>query len=141
FGELVFGLRYVVGTPVLRTLVGLALIAVVFGYPYHHLLAIFKSILDASEVQFGLMYSAVGAGGLIGSLTVASFSRLATRGYPQLVAGIVFGLVLAGFALSPYYPLSLGLLFVLGFCAQSYMTMNQTLMMLHSDAGLYGRVA
>ncbi|MEX2599069.1 MAG: MFS transporter, partial [Dehalococcoidia bacterium] len=141
FGEVKFGLRYIAGAPVLRTLVGLAFVAVILGYPFQQLLPVFQDVLLISEWQFGLMYSAVGLGALVGSLLLATFARLATRGYPQLLTGVMFGVMLAAFALSPVYALSLFLLFFLGMASQSYNTMNQTLMMTHSDPALYGRVA
>jgi MFS family permease len=141
FGEVWFGLRYIGTRPVLRTLVGMMLLAVILGHPFQQLLAVFQGVLNINAAQFAFFYTALGTGSLLASLTVASFSHLAARGYPQLIAGVMFGVALAGFALSPVYLLSLALLFVLGFASQSYSTMNQTLMMLHSPAALYGRVA
>ncbi len=140
-GEIGFGLRYIGSSPLLRTLVGMMFLAVILGYPYQQLLAVYQTVLNINTAQFGLMYTVVGVGALLASLVVASFSQLAIRGFPQLIVGVAFGVVLSAFALSPYYPLSLALLFMLGFASQSYATMNQTLMMIHSDPGLYGRVS
>ena len=141
-GEALYGLRYIWGSPMLRMLVGLALLAVLFGFPYQQLMPVFQiEVFDVGPSRLGFMYTCVGAGALTASLVVASFSGLATRGFPQLVAGVLFGLALVGFALPPAYLVALPLLFVTGFCAQSYATMNTTLMMMNSDPALYGRVA
>ena len=85
------------------------------------------------------MYTAVGAGGFCGSLTMASFSRL-VRGLPQFVMGVGFSLTLVAFALSQSYLISLGLLFVMGFTHQAYTTINQTLIVTRTAPELYGRV-
>jgi MFS family permease len=140
--DLIFGLKYVWHNKQLRTLVGLALLAVALGYPYQQLLPVFqKEVLDVGPERLGLMYSALGLGALTASLVVASFAGLSQRGYPQLLAGIAFGVGLVAFALSPIYWLSLPLLFVTGFTSQTYTTMSSTLMMLNAAPELYGRVS
>ena len=141
-GEMLFGLRYIAGHQVLRTLILLGLVAVAFGVPYQQLLPVFqKDVLDVGETRLGFMYTMVGLGGLVATLTVASFPHLALRGFPQMLAGIAFGVALMLFAVSTAYPLALVMLFLTGLSAQSYMTMNQTLIMMNTDPGMYGRVA
>lgn len=140
-GELSTGFRYVLGSPFITTLILMATLAAVLGMPYLQLLAVFqKEVLEVGPRELGFMFSAAGAGALTGSLLVASFSRIADRGYPQLLAGIAFGVGLVLFAQSPIYEISLVLLFLIGMAAQSYMTMNQTLLMSTTDPSLYGRV-
>ena len=138
-GELLLGFRYVLTTPLLRLLFGMLLLTLVLGMPYMQLLPVFQEVLEVGPSQLGLMYAAVGAGGLLGSLVVASFVSLA-RGLPQFVAGAAFGLSLVGFALSPTYGLALALLVVAGFANQAYNTINQTLIVTRTDQALYGRV-
>jgi MFS family permease len=141
-GELLFGLRYMMGNPMLRTLIWLALLAVALGFPYQHLMPVFqKDVFEVGPSRLGFMYSALGTGALTASLVVASFSGLVRKGFPQLLMGIVFGLALVAFALSPFYLLAVALLFVTGFASQAYTTMNMTLMMMTADPALYGRVA
>ena len=138
-GELLLGFRYVLTTPLLRLLFGMLLLTLVLGMPYLQLLPVFQEVLEVGPSQLGLMYAAVGAGGLLGSLVVASFVSLA-RGLPQFVTGAAFGLSLVGFALSPTYGLALALLVVAGFANQAYNTINQTLIVTRTDQALYGRV-
>jgi MFS family permease len=141
-GELLFGLRYIAGHQVLRVLILMGMVAVALGVPYQQLLPVFqKEVLGVGEIQLGFMYTMVGLGGLVATLGVASFPGVALRGFPQLVAGVAFGLALMLFALTTWYPLALATLFMVGFSAQSYMTMNQTLIMMNTDPGMYGRVA
>ena len=138
-GELLLGFRYVFSTPLLRLLFGMLLIMLVLGMPYVHLLPVFQEVLSVGPELLGFMYAAIGLGGFCGSLTVASFMRLA-NGLPQMIVGISFGLMLAAFALSPSYPLSIALLFGTGFAHQAYTTINQTLIITRTDPALYGRV-
>lgn len=138
-GELLLGFRYVFATPLLRLLFGMLLVMLVLGMPYVHLLPVFQQVLNVGPELLGFMYAAIGLGGFCGSLTVASFMRLAS-GLPQLAVGVGFGLALAAFALSPFYPLSIALLFCTGFAHQAYTTINQTLIITRTDPALYGRV-
>ncbi|MDE2836288.1 MAG: MFS transporter [Chloroflexota bacterium] len=138
-GELTLGFRYVFSTPLLRLLFGMLLIMLVLGMPYVHLLPVFQEVLSVGPELLGFMYATIGLGGFFGSLTVASFARLA-GGLPQLIAGVGFGVGLAAFALSPFYALSMALLFCTGFAHQAYTTINQTLIITRTDPALYGRV-
>ena len=138
-GELLLGFRYVISTPLLRLLFGMLLLMLVLGMPYVHLLPVFQEVLEIGPELLGFMFAAIGLGGFCGSLTVASFTRLAS-GLPQLIMGIGFGLALTAFALSPSYPLSIVLLFGTGFAHQAYTTINQTLIITRTDPALYGRV-
>ena len=138
-GELLLGFRYVYSTPLLRVLFGMLLLMLVLGMPYVHLLPVFQEVLSVGPELLGFMYAAIGLGGFCGSLTVASFTRLAS-GLPQMVVGVGFGVALAAFALSPAYPLSIALLFCTGFAHQAYTTINQTLIVTRTDPALYGRV-
>ena len=138
-GELLLGFRYVLSTPLLRLLFGMLLIMLVLGMPYVHLLPVFQEVLSVGPELLGFMYASIGLGGFCGSLTVASFARLAS-GLPQMAVGVAFGVALAAFALSPFYALSVVLLFCTGFAHQAYTTINQTLIITRTDPSLYGRV-
>lgn len=140
--DLIFGLKYVWTNTTLRTFVGLALLGVTLGFPYQQLLPVFqKEVFEVGPERLGVMVSFLGMGALSSSLIVASFSTLVPRGYPQLLAGIAFGVGLVAFASAPSFAWALPLLFVTGFTSQAYTTMNSTQMMLAADHEFYGRVA
>lgn len=139
-GEVAFGFRYMLSSPAHRMLMLMIFLAVLLGMPFLHLLPVFQEVLGVGPSALGLMYTAVGAGGLVGSLLVASLSTWSERNLPQILAGVSFGLTLVGFALSPFFALSVGLLFVVGISSQSYQAMNQSKMILATDPALYGRV-
>jgi MFS family permease len=141
-GDLIYGMRYVWSNTALRSFTGLAILGVALGFPYQQLLPVFqKEVFEVGPERLGFMVSFLGAGALTSSLTVASFASLVQRGYPQLIAGMLFGVGLVAFANAPSFAWALPLLFVTGFTSQSYTTMNSTQMMLAADPEFYGRVA
>lgn len=142
FGELAFGLGYVAQHRVLRLIVLLSIFATILVAPYQQLLPVFqKEVLDVSDSALGLMFAAVGIGALLASLGVASYSEWATKSWSQMSMGVVFGAAVAGFAFSPYYPLSLFALLIAGAAAQGFQVSNSTQMIFHADPALYGRVS
>ena len=141
-GELLFGLSYVAKHRVLRLIVLLSIAATVLVHPFHALLPVFQQqVLEVGESALGLMFSAVGLGALVSSLGVASYSSWSTKPWSQLSSGVVFGVAVAGFALSPYYAASLVALFVAGAAAQAFSVANSTQMIYYADPALYGRVS
>ena len=139
-GDLAVGLRYVAGSARLRMLVFLAFLAMALAHPYQQLLPTFQDVLAIGPARLGYLFAAAGMGALVGSLSVAAFSHLATRSSVQVLAGVALGAALVSFALSPNYLVSLGSLFLVGLAQQSYSTINQTALITTSDPALYGRV-
>jgi len=135
------GLRYVRRSRTLVTLLSMAFIPVLLGMPFQQLLPVFQQdVLHVGESSLGLMYTAVGIGALTGSLVVATFARSSRKRAMQLTAGLLFGVLLALFALSQVYAVSLVLLVLVGFASQGYMTLNSVLLMTATDREYYGRV-
>lgn len=135
------GFRYVRINVAVRALLVLAFIPILLGMPFQQFLPIFqKDVLHVSEFALGMMYTAVGAGSLAGSLSVARMSDSPRLPALQIGAGFLFGVSLLAFALSPAFALSLALLVVVGVSCQGYMTMNSILIMANTDHHYYGRV-
>lgn len=141
-GELLYGLQYVATHKTLRIIVLLSVLGTVLVQPYLPLLPVFqKDILAVGESALGLMFASVGLGALAASLLVATFSSWLTKSGLQLLAGLIFGLMVVAFALSPVYLLSLAALFFAGAAAQVFTVANSTQMMFHANPALYGRVS
>ena len=139
--EMMVGFRYIIGHPMLVTLMGMSFLAVVLGMPFQQLLPVFQvKVLHVGPAQLGFMYAAVGIGALLGSLIVAYLSDDPRRGLFEVVAGIGFGITLALFARSGTYWISLTLLAVVGLTSQGYLTLNRMLVLLNTERTLYGRV-
>ncbi len=139
--QMLFGFRYILGSRVLSMFILLSIVPILIGMPFQQLLPVFqKDVLDVGAEALGLMYAMVGVGALFGSLGAAYFANSPNMGRAQIACGLGFGVALIGFALSPVYALSLGLLLVIGLTSQTYMTINRSLLMLNTDPNLYGRV-
>ena len=140
--ELQGGFRYVFQHEVLAMLLVLGLVPIFFGFSYQTLLPVFASekVLNVGASGLGLMSAAVGAGALIGSLTVASFTNIRRRGMMQLATGAAWGLSIAAFALAPHFHIALMGLALVGLTGSAYRSLNTTLITSSIEPQYYGRV-
>jgi predicted MFS family arabinose efflux permease len=139
--QLIDGLRYVKGHPVLRILLSLALAPIILGMPYVQIMPVFaEDVFDVGASGLGTLMAVNGVGALAGSLLIASAGNIRRRGLVQLVLGISFGLGLVVFAFSPAYWLALAAIFVVGGAGSGYMTLNNTLIIMNADREYHGRV-
>lgn len=144
FQEATGGLRYIWRSEVLAPLFTLALVTLLLGTSYQTLLPAFAlDTLNVGSEGLGLMMTAVGTGAILGSLSMAYFSRSKRKGRIQAVAGTVVGIGLACFGVFSFlnlFPLVLVSLLVVGASMDFYSTINNTLIMLNTEQALYGRV-
>jgi MFS family permease len=84
--------------------------------------------------------AASGVGALAGAVTVAGLTRFGRPAALQLWLGIALGLALIGFAVTPWFPLAVGLLVVVGFLFSAFSALNNTLLLANSEPRLTGRV-
>lgn len=142
--EITAGLRYIFGHETLMPLFTLALVTLLLGSSYQTLLPAFAlNTLNVGAEGLGLMMTAVGIGALTGSLSMAYFSRSKRKGRIQAIAGVCLGLGLLAFAIFSglkIFALALAALFVVGMSNDFYSTVNNTLIMLNTDKGIFGRV-
>jgi MFS family permease len=100
--------------------------------------------LDLGADEAGLGYSALlvasGAGAVIGGLILEGRSLLQARARTAIVLGVLWSLVMGGFAMASYYPLALVLLFLAGVFNLSFYAMAQTLVQLLAPPHLRGRL-
>jgi MFS family permease len=139
--EIGAGVRYIIQRPKLRRLVVMTSIVVLLAMPYQILMPLFAlRVHDVGPEGLGLLTAFTGAGALVGAVIMVSLStstRLATY---QIIAGIAFGVTLAGFAVAPTYALALGFVFLVGATSNVYMALNNTLLMVDSDPEMQGRI-
>jgi MFS family permease len=139
--QMIFGFRYMIGRRRLLILIGMAFLAVILGMPFQQMLPVFQAtVLKVGPEKLGFMFAAVGAGALLGSLTIAYLSDDPRRQQYQLIAGVCFGALLIPFALSRTLNLSLAMLVLIGLSSEIFMTINRMLVLLNTDNRLYGRV-
>lgn len=142
--EMVEGLRYIWHSETLAPLFTLALVTLLLGLSYQQLMPVFAlGVFQGGSEELGLMMTAVGVGALAGSLSMAYFSRSKQKGRIQAFAGAGLGLGLVLFGVVSglkLFDLALVMLFFVGMASDFYLTINNTLIMLHTDRPLYGRV-
>jgi MFS family permease len=139
--DLIEGLRYVKAHRPLVLLLSLTAVTSVFGRSFGQLLPVFaRDVLRVGPDGLGLMYSAPGAGTLLGGAALAAIGTVRSR--RRLVAGatVAFTLTIFGFALSRSYPLSLALLFAGGVAGTVAAATIATLLQAQSPGRLRGRV-
>lgn len=105
-GDLSDGISYSYQNPAVFGLLLLGTIPLFFAMPYISLLPIFaERVWNVGASGFGILSAAPGVGGFIGALAVASVSRYPRKGRLMIGGTILYGLMLAAFALSPSFVL------------------------------------
>lgn len=143
-GQLTSGLRYIWHHETLLSLFIFAVVTMLLAQSYQQLLPAYAlGVFDVGAEGQGVMQAVVGVGGLVGSLTMAYLSRNPNRAKLQAYTGTALGVALMLFGLCAafgWFLVSLVALFLVGLTLDFNATINQTLIMLNADRGLYGRV-
>ena len=143
-GQLTSGLRYIWHHETLLSLFMFAVVTMLLAQSYQQLLPAYAlGVFDVGAEGQGVMQAVVGVGGLVGSLTMAYLSRNPNRAKLQAYTGTALGVALMLFGLCAafgWFLVSLVALFLVGLTLDFNATINQTLIMLNADRGLYGRV-
>jgi MFS family permease len=140
--DLLEGLRYVKARRPLVLLLLLTAVTSVFGRSFSQLMPVFaRDVLGVGPGGLGMMYSAPGAGTLLGGAVLAAVAgNLRDRRHLVTGATVVFTLTVFGFALSRWYGLSLALLFAGGVAGTVAGATIATLLQAQSPGRLRGRV-
>jgi MFS family permease len=139
--DLQSGLKYVIATPVIRTLIMLIAAISIFGLGYVTLFPAWAvEILKGNELTNGWLQSARGIGSLLGALMIASLGRFKGKGQLMSFGSLLFPIIVLIFAWVRWLPLSL---LMLGLAGWSYITMVNlcnALVQTHTPDNLRGRV-
>lgn len=139
--EILAGLRYIRDHASLVGLLTTALVVVCLAMPYQTLMPLFAvEVYDVGAPGLGLLNSAGGLGALAGSLALGYFSAWAGTSRPQVASAVLFGLSLVLFAFSPWFPMALVAMFLVGATGNAYLGLNSTLIMQSSNTAMHGRV-
>ncbi len=133
------GLSYVRSTtPALVVIIMMAVLGT-FGYNFSVTLPLIAEfVLHTSAVGFGGLTAFMGVGSLVGALVLAYRSQATYR--LLMGSAAVFGVFLLAVAFSPWYPLTAGLLILLGVASIAYSATANTLLQLNTPDHLRGRV-
>lgn len=135
------GVRYVAITPIAFTMVGLSFAFGFFGAAYVQVLPAFgKEVLRLNADGAGILLSAAGIGSLVGNMFIASLGN--TRHKSVLLVGMIvlFGITLFIFAWTPWYSVSLLMLFMTGIGFTGFISVGTSILQLTTPPRLLGRM-
>lgn len=109
-------------------------------FPFATLLPVFaRDILGVGAGGQGLLLAAMGIGALLSAGAITMTGHRMQRGKVMLDSSLVYGLVIAIFAVSPWYSLSLALMVVAGICHVHANALVNTVVQSYSTAEYRGR--
>ncbi len=139
FSNLKEGLRYVIHTPIILSLLIVAAFLGTFGYNFSVVTPLVAdNILKTDAAGFGLLSAAMGVGALIAAIGTAYARRISTR--RMLISGGLFSLMLGALALSNSFWLSIVFFVLVGFAAITCASATNTLLQLNTPEHFRGRV-
>ncbi|HZT07210.1 MAG TPA: MFS transporter [Chloroflexota bacterium] len=138
---IVDGARYIWSNRPVRSVMMIVLIPAVLGQPFTSLLPIFaRDILDVGAGGQGLLLTSLGLGALAGAVVIATAGNMERQGAFVLAGAAVFGVGMIGFGASAWFALSLIMMSVVGLCDTAYGTQANTIVQIHTDPSVRGRV-
>ena len=131
FREIGAGVRYVAGVPWLWITISLFAFVLMFQWAPIQVLTpkLVREHFDLGVRAYGLVFSAMGAGMVIGSVLFAQLNPTRRRGLISYLIWILNSALVIVFALSPWYPLSVGAAFGRGICIGFGVTVWETMLM------------
>ena len=138
--DILDGVRYIMRSPFILTLLLFGLSMVVVVMPYRFLMPVYVvEVYGQGSDALGLLLSIVGIGSLAGSLVIASVGKW-RRGLLLLGGGFAAGLALLTTSAIPFYLLAAPFMLLLGLGDAANRSLNQTLIMENMDDAYRGRV-
>jgi MFS family permease len=113
-GSIAEGFRYLRGRQIIQGVYLLDLNAMIFGMPRALFPAMALEIFHGGTGTLGLLYSAVGVGGLLGALTTGWVANITHRGRAVVIAVMAWGVAIALFGFSTSLWIALVLLALAG---------------------------
>jgi len=141
FGQSILeGWKFSWRNEIIRTGILIVVIAALFMIPFSTLLPIFaRDILAVGAKGQGLLLTAMGVGALCSSLMIATLGDRMPRGLLMLGGVALYGVLVVIFAASPWFPLSMALMAIIGLCHVSSHALVQTVLQTYSPPEFRGR--
>jgi MFS family permease len=134
------GLKYTLGHKTILLVLLFFIISILLAMPYMMMMPVFaKDILRVGPSGQGILMSMSGIGALAASLTLASLPSK-RRGITLLMSNVLMGVALIVFAFSVSWPLSLGMMLLVGMGRIGNNTAGSALLQSHTDPEYLGRV-
>ena len=143
--DLMEGLKFIKGNSIFSFLIGMTFFNSFFGMAYIILMPVFAvDILDVGARGQGLLLGVSGAGALLTTLWLGSRANVQYRGLLVVGGAVLFGVLLAAFALTAdvvgSFALAMTLIFFMGVANSTYMISVQTSLQMMVPDRLRGRV-
>jgi MFS family permease len=140
--EMTAGLRYLTREPTPRAMASIAAVQYFLLVPtFTTLFPVYaKNIFKVGPQGLGMMFTAIGAGGVMGGFTVQALMKLDRVGVIQVASLMVFSAAIVVIAFSPTFPAALAACFIAGAAEMVTSTNNQTMMQLSAPPEMRGRV-
>ncbi len=139
--EILAGIRFAGGQPVVRATLIICAISSVFGAPYMVLLPAFANdVFQTGARGLGFMMAASGIGALAGALGLASLGDYRRKGALLLGCVLLFSVTMQVFGWSQWLSLSIFSLVVAGSCMTLYRSVANTLVQTTAPDELRGRM-
>lgn len=136
------GFRYVRENRLVLVLLFFGLVPMFLVMPFQTLLVVFaEEIWEVGPRGFGLLSGAAGIGGVVGAAFVAWRSNTSRRLRLMMTSVFAFGLLMMGFALSPWFWFALPLLLAGSAFQAIYTTLNNTAIHVLIPDSVRGRVS
>jgi len=135
------GLLYVRRHETLVSLTVLAAVTSFLGFAVLTFLPLFaQQIFGEGASTYSHLMAFSGAGSIVGALTIAWLGKFTRMGFTALVMQVLYGVLIVGFALSRFLPLSEVLLFFTGFSLMMVFSTFTSLVQLIAPNEMRGRV-
>lgn len=135
------GLAHIYHSPIFSAIIGMTFVNSIFGLSYTFLMPMFtKDILKVGPQGYGFIVTALGIGGLTGTMITASLGHIRQKHILFIGGSLAFGLLLIIFANSKLYLLSLIIVLISAIFSNLYMVVGQTLLQSLIPDHLRGRI-
>jgi len=139
--ELTEGFIYLKNTPIISMVLLMVSLVSFLVVPYDTLLPVFaKVIFKGDAAIFGYIRGIIGLGAIGGTFFLATLKPKADLIKILWVNTAVIGIGLMLFAYVSYFPLAMAFALIIGFGAMAQTTISLTLIQIHTDANMRGRV-
>lgn len=140
--NMVDGFRYLGHNRLVLILLLYGLVPQFLAMPFQSLLPVFaKHVWRMDELGFGILSAAAGIGAATGSALVAARRPDAGRLSTMMFSAIAFGVLLAGFAASPWFWAAVPLVFLANIFASTFTTLNNVAIQLVIPDSVRGRIS
>ncbi len=139
--DLLEGLRYVRSSPAVFSILALGFAITFFGSTHNSMLPAFaREVLGVGAARAGLLPMAVRTGALTGNLTLAALGDFRRKNLLWLGVGLLFIVTLFLYAITPWFGVSLTVLFFVGMGDLTFVSLGVVLLQLLVPQALLGRV-